>query len=57
MMIIIVIIIISVYGTHFCQKLRNATTLVPLVGLGKSIEINYLIGSRTRDLPACSLVA
>jgi hypothetical protein len=30
--------------------------LVRPEGLGKLINFNYLIGSRTRDLPACSIV-
>jgi hypothetical protein len=30
--------------------------MVRLEGLGKLEEISYLIGTRTRDLPACSIL-
>jgi hypothetical protein len=43
----------SASGTHLCRKLRG---LVRLEGLGKLKKLIYFIGSRTRDLPACSIV-
>jgi hypothetical protein len=36
-------------GTHFCYD------LVRLEGFGKLIKIAHLIGSRTRNLLACSI--
>jgi hypothetical protein len=42
-------------GTHFCQRLSKPQGLVRPEGLGKLITIFHLIGSRTRDLPTCSI--
>jgi hypothetical protein len=41
---------------HLCSRLRKPQGLVLLKGRGKSIKFNYVIGSRTRALPACSTV-
>jgi hypothetical protein len=38
--------------THFCQKLRAS---LRLEGLSKLKKFIVLIGTRTRDIPACSL--
>jgi hypothetical protein len=46
----------SVSGTHFYQRLSKPKSLVRLEALGKLKTVNDLIGSRTRDLPACSIV-
>jgi hypothetical protein len=45
----------SASGTHFSQRLSKPKGLVLPEGLGKLKNIQ-LIGSRTRDLPACSIV-
>jgi hypothetical protein len=45
----------SVYGTHFCWRLNEPQGLVRPEGLGK-LKTAHLIGSRTRDLPKCSIV-
>jgi hypothetical protein len=45
----------SASGTHFCQRLSKPLGLVRPEGLGKLKTIFHLIGSRTRDLPACSM--
>jgi hypothetical protein len=43
-------------GTHFCYRLSRAQGHCA-TGRIRSIEkLNYLIGNRTRDLPACSTV-
>jgi hypothetical protein len=41
---------------HLCWRLSKPQGLVPQEGLGKLKEFIHLIGSRTRDLPACSIV-
>jgi hypothetical protein len=46
----------SASGTLFCYSLSKPQGLVRPEGLGKSKEFIHLVGSRTRDLPACSLV-
>jgi hypothetical protein len=42
--------------THLCQRLSELLCLVLLEGLDKLIKIIHIIWSRTRDLPACSIV-
>jgi hypothetical protein len=42
--------------THFCYRLSKPQAIVRLEGLGKLKEFIHLIWSRTRDLPACSIV-
>jgi hypothetical protein len=46
--------IIIVSGNHVCYRLSKPQSLVRPEDLGKLIKFNYLIASRTRDLPACS---
>jgi hypothetical protein len=46
----------SMSGAHFCYSLSKPQGLVRPEGLGKLIKFNYLMGSRTRDLPGCSTV-
>jgi hypothetical protein len=46
----------SAFDTHFCQRLSKPQGQVQPEGLGKVKKINDLIGSRTRDLPICSIV-
>jgi hypothetical protein len=46
----------SVSGTDFCWRLSKPQDLVQPEVLGKLIELNYLVGSRNCDLPACSIV-
>jgi hypothetical protein len=47
----------SVYTTHFCQRLSEPQDLVQLEELVKLKEKSiHLIGSRTRELPACTIV-
>jgi hypothetical protein len=46
----------SVSGTHFCWMFSEPQGLVRPEGLGKLKKFIYLIGSLTRDLPACSIV-
>jgi hypothetical protein len=41
--------------TIFCYRLSKPQGLVWLEGLGNVEKINDLIGSRTRDHPACSI--
>jgi hypothetical protein len=44
-------------GPHFCYRLSKRHDLVRPEGLGElKKKTYYLIGSRTRDLPACSTV-
>jgi hypothetical protein len=45
----------SVPATHFSYKMSKPQGLVRRKGLGKLKKI-HLIGSRTRDLSACSIV-
>jgi hypothetical protein len=46
----------SASGTHFCYGQSKPQDLVQMDGLGKlKKKKNHLIGSRTRDLPACSI--
>jgi hypothetical protein len=45
----------NIPGTHFCYKLSRPKGLVRLEGLGQLKKI-HLIGIRSRDLPACSIV-
>jgi hypothetical protein len=47
----------SASGTHFCQRLSKPEGLVRPEGSGKLKKISDLIGSRTRDLPAFSIVS
>jgi hypothetical protein len=42
-------------GTHFCKKLSGPQGH-SAAGRIRSIEKIHLIGTRTRDLPACSIV-
>jgi hypothetical protein len=44
-------------GTHFFKKLSKPQDLARPEGLGKLKKVIHLIGSRTRDLPACSIVS
>jgi hypothetical protein len=47
----------SASGTHFCWSLSKRQGLVRPEGLGKLKKKSiHLIGSQTRDLPACSMV-
>jgi hypothetical protein len=46
----------SASGTHFCQRLSKPHSLVRPQGLGKLKTFIHLIGSRTRDVPVCSIV-
>jgi hypothetical protein len=48
--------IFSASGTHFCQRMSKPQGLVRPEGLAKLKKFVHLIGSRTRDLPAYSLV-
>jgi hypothetical protein len=45
-----------VSGTHIYKKLSKLQGLVQLEGLGQLTKFSYLVRSRTRDLPACSIV-
>jgi hypothetical protein len=48
---------ISASGTHFCKRPSKPHGLVRPKGLLKlKKKLIHLIGSRTRDLPACSIV-
>jgi hypothetical protein len=42
-------------GAHFCDRLSKPQGLVQPEGLDKLIKIFHIIGSRTRDLPACNI--
>jgi hypothetical protein len=44
----------SASGTHFCQRLSKHRDSVRPEGLGKLKKFILLIGSRTRDHPACN---
>jgi hypothetical protein len=46
----------SVSDTHFCQRLSKSQGLVRPEGLRNLKKLIHLIGFRTRDLPACSIV-
>jgi hypothetical protein len=46
----------SASGTHFCQRLIQPQSLVRPEGLGKLRKFVHLIGSPSRDIPACSIV-
>jgi hypothetical protein len=46
----------SVSGTHFCKRLSKPKGLVRLEALGKLKKFFHLVESRTRDLPASSIV-
>jgi hypothetical protein len=46
----------SVSGTHFCKGLSQPQGLVLLEGLGKLKKSIHIIGTRTPDLPACSIL-
>jgi hypothetical protein len=43
-------------STHFCQRLNKPQGQMRLEGLGKLNKSDDIIGSQTRDLPACSIV-
>jgi hypothetical protein len=43
-------------GTHFCLKLSKPQGLVGLEELDTFKKIIHLIGSQTRNLPACGIV-
>jgi hypothetical protein len=43
-------------GTHFYYRLSEPQGLVRLEGLDRLKKLIRLIGSRIRDLPACSIV-
>jgi hypothetical protein len=45
----------SAFGTHFCYKHSETKGLVRPEVLGQLGGKNSLIGSRTYDLPACSI--
>jgi hypothetical protein len=47
---------LSASGTHFSYRLTEPQGLMRPEGLGKLKEFIHLIGSRTRDLPACSIM-
>jgi hypothetical protein len=47
---------ISFSDTHFSYRLCKPQGLVRPEGLGESIKIFVLVGSRIRDLPVCSAV-
>jgi hypothetical protein len=46
----------SASGTHLCYRLSKAQGLVRPEGLDKLKILMHLIGSGTRNLPACSIV-
>jgi hypothetical protein len=46
----------SASGTHLCWRLSKLHGLVRLEELPKLNKIIYLIGFRTGDLPACSII-
>jgi hypothetical protein len=46
----------SASDTHFCYRLNKPQGLVQLEVLGNLREFIHLIGSRTRELPARSIV-
>jgi hypothetical protein len=48
--------IFTISSINFCSKLSNSEGLLQLEGLCKLKEINDLFGTRTRNLPACSIV-
>jgi hypothetical protein len=43
-------------GTHFCYRLSRSQGHRVAGRIGSIEKCNYLIGNRTRDLPACSTV-
>jgi hypothetical protein len=45
----------SVCGSHFCSRLSEPQGLVWPEGLGQLKKCIHLMGSRTRDLPACGI--
>jgi hypothetical protein len=45
----------SASGSHFCYRLSEPQGLVWPEKLGKFKKCVHLIGSQTRDLPACSI--
>jgi hypothetical protein len=47
---------LSVSGSHFCYRLSEPQGLVRPEGLGQLKKFLHLIGSRTRDFAACSIV-
>jgi hypothetical protein len=51
-----VTILTCVSGANLCYGLSKHYGLARPQGLGKLVEFNYLIRSRTRDLPACNIV-
>jgi hypothetical protein len=46
----------SAAGTHFCWRLSKPPGLGRLEGSGKLKKLIYVIRSRIRDLPHCSIV-
>jgi hypothetical protein len=46
----------SASGAHFCYGLSEPQGLVWPEGLGRLKKFIHLMGSRTRDLPACSIM-
>jgi hypothetical protein len=44
----------SVSGTHFCSRLGKPQVLVWPEELGILKKLIHLIGTQTRDLPACT---
>jgi hypothetical protein len=46
----------SLSDVHLCWRRSKSQDLVRLEMLGKLKKFNHLIGSRTRDLPACSIL-
>jgi hypothetical protein len=47
---------VSATGSNFCYRLSNLQGLVRPEGLGKLKKYIHLKGSRTLDLPACTIV-
>jgi hypothetical protein len=47
----------SASGIHFCLELTKPPGLVRPEEVGKLMSFNYLIGSRTCDLPACTIAS
>jgi hypothetical protein len=46
---------LSASHTHFCFRPSKPQELLRSGGLDKFIKIIHLVGSRTRNLPACSM--
>jgi hypothetical protein len=46
----------NIPGTHFCQRLSRPQGHSAAGKITLTEKLNDLIGNRTRDLPACSIV-